>query len=55
MKVIAIQRGFYGGQLREKGSVFEVPDGEKAPWFAPKPGLVAAQAPAKGKAGTVKA
>jgi hypothetical protein len=60
MNVIAIQRGFFGGILREKGEVFEVPDGTNAPWFAPKPGLVAAapeeaQAPASAEKPKAKA
>jgi hypothetical protein len=42
MRVITRKRGFYGGQLREKGSVFEVPEGETAPWFAPIPEAPAA-------------
>jgi hypothetical protein len=41
MKVIAQQRGFYGGQMREVGDTFEVTHGEKASWFSP----VAAEVP----------
>jgi hypothetical protein len=35
MKVIAIERGFFDGAPRERGDVFEVPDGRKARWYAP--------------------
>lgn len=35
MKVIALERGFFGGAPREKGAVFEVPDGRRARWYAP--------------------
>ncbi|CAM4093349.1 hypothetical protein BOTU111921_11420 [Bordetella tumbae] len=35
MKVRAIKQGFYGGDLKEPGKVFEVKDGSKAKWFVP--------------------
>lgn len=35
MKVIATKQGFYGGQLREEGDEFEVPDSAKSKWFEP--------------------
>ena len=31
--VRALSRGFYGGMIREPGSVFDVADGETASWF----------------------
>ncbi|MDZ7789732.1 MAG: hypothetical protein U5L08_04410 [Xanthomonadales bacterium] len=34
MKVEAIKKGYHG-KLREKGDVFEVPNGSKASWFTP--------------------
>lgn len=39
MRVRAIKKGYYGGKLRDpenpKTRDFDVPDGEKATWFAP--------------------
>lgn len=35
MKVIATKQGFYG-KIREIGDEFDVKEGEKASWFAPK-------------------
>ncbi|MDO4642523.1 MAG: hypothetical protein Q4A74_01630 [Cardiobacteriaceae bacterium] len=33
MKVQAIQTGYYGGELRYAGDVFDVPEGESGVWF----------------------
>ena len=33
MKVKAIAKGYYGGQLRSIGDVFDVPDSLSAGWF----------------------
>lgn len=33
MRVRAIKKGFYNGDLIEAGQVFEVRDGETASWF----------------------
>lgn len=53
-KVRAIQRGYFGGMLREPWDVFEVPDGSKASWWVPvgdaDPEPAPAPAVAKGKA-----
>lgn len=38
--VVAIQKGFYGGQLREEGAVFAVPAGETANWWKDAPNAV---------------
>lgn len=35
MKVVATAMGFYGGERRRPGAVFEVKDGAKARWFTP--------------------
>lgn len=35
MKVIALEPGFFDGAPRERGTVFEVPDGRTARWYAP--------------------
>lgn len=35
MEVVALKVGFFGGTLRHPGSVFDVPEGSKATWFAP--------------------
>lgn len=35
MKVEAIKKGFYGGNLYDVGDRFEVPSNEKASWFKP--------------------
>jgi len=35
MKVIAHYMGFYGGERRRPGDVFEVPEGTTSKWFAP--------------------
>lgn len=35
MKVIAHYMGFYGGERRRPGAVFEVPEGTTSKWFAP--------------------
>lgn len=35
MKVVATAIGFYGGERRRPGAVFEVKDGTKARWFQP--------------------
>ena len=32
-KVVATQRGYFGGMIREGGDVFTVPDGAKASWW----------------------
>lgn len=42
-KVIATQRGYHGGLLREPGDVFDA-DG-KASWFVPADGAAAVEAP----------
>lgn len=34
-KVVATQRGYFGGMIREGGDVFTVPDGAKASWWRP--------------------
>ena len=34
MQVEATERGYFG-TIHEVGEVFEVPDGEKAPWWRP--------------------
>jgi hypothetical protein len=33
MKVRAVTKGFYGGQLREAGELFTATEGEKSSWF----------------------
>jgi hypothetical protein len=50
-KVVANQRGYFGGILRESGDVFTVPDGAKASWWHPYGGdePVAKPEPAKRK------
>jgi hypothetical protein len=35
MKVKAITDGFYGGERKRAGAVFEVKDGTKGKWFEP--------------------
>ena len=35
MKVRAIAKGYYGGQIRSIGDVFDVPDSVSGAWFAP--------------------
>lgn len=35
MKVRAIADGFYGGERKRAGAVFEVKDGVKSKWFEP--------------------
>jgi hypothetical protein len=35
MKVKAITDGFYGGERKRAGAVFEVKDGAKSKWFEP--------------------
>lgn len=35
MQVVAYSMGFYKGERRRPGDVFEVPDGLKSKWFAP--------------------
>ena len=35
MKVRAIAKGYYGGQIRSIGDVFDVPDTVSGAWFAP--------------------
>lgn len=40
-KVVATQRGYFGGEIREMGDVFNVPDGAKASWFKPVGGAAA--------------
>lgn len=47
--VVAIQKGFYGGQLREEGAVFAVPAGESANWWKDAPN---AKQPTSGHDGT---
>ena len=32
-KVVATQRGYFGGMIREGGDIFTVPDGAKASWW----------------------
>lgn len=47
-KVIATQRGYFGGVLREPNDTFVVPDGAAASWFRPvRAGAVEAAAPAE--------
>lgn len=35
MRVVALERGFFGGNPVEVGEEFEVPEGRKAHWYAP--------------------
>lgn len=35
MKVRAIAKGYYGGQIRSIGDVFDVPDSVSGVWFTP--------------------
>lgn len=51
MKVQAIKPGFYGGDLKSPGDIFEVPDGSKAMWFVPASGPEAGN---DGNAGNVR-
>ncbi len=37
MKVVATQKGYFGGQVREPGDEFDAPEGSKASWFKPVP------------------
>lgn len=48
MKVIATKQGFYGGELRNEGDVFDVPDGAKSKWFEP---VESGEAKVKGRKG----
>jgi len=48
MQVVALKVGFFGGTLRQPGTVFDVPEGSKAKWFAPA--TTAASEAAKPKA-----
>lgn len=53
-KVVANQRGYFGGILRESGDVFTVPDGAKASWWHPYGGdepVAATEKLAKAKPG----
>lgn len=50
MEVIATKQGFFGGQLRNEGDRFTVPDGSKAKWYeAVETGEVKIKAGKKGK------
>ena len=51
MKVRATATGFYGGERKREGAVFEVKDGAKSKWFVP----VDASKPAPAKAPKAKA
>lgn len=33
MKVVATEKGYFGGQVREKDEQFDVPEGTKGSWF----------------------
>lgn len=51
MKVIALERGFFDGAPRERGEVFEVPDGRTASWYAPTEEAAKPKPKAKAKGG----